>query len=107
MKNILNCKFQNVYMCICLIVNDYLKTSTYIILVDNLSLGLWCLTPFSTIFQLYRGGQFSWLRKPEYREKPIDLAHVTDELFQIPVNAVLSTPRLSGIRTRKVSGNRH
>ena len=47
----------------------------------GLVLWLWSLTPLSTVFQLYRGGQFHWLRKPEYPEKTIDKPPVTDKVY--------------------------
>ena len=70
---------------------------------QRLGLGLWCLTPLSTIFQLYRGSQFSWWKKPEYQEKTTGLSQVTDKLSDIVVS---STPCLSGIQTH-VSSNKH
>ena len=41
---------------------------------------LWCLTPLSTIFQVYRADHFYWYRKPEYLKKTTDLSQIRQTL---------------------------
>ena len=61
---------------------------------EFLAFWLWCLMPFSTIFQLYHGGQFYWWRKP-----------LTISITYIKLYRVHFT--MSGIQIQNFSGDRN
>ena len=54
--------------------------------------GLWCLTPLSTLFQFY------WWRKKEYQEKSNDRSQVNDKLYHVMLY-ISNHLAMSGIRT--------
>jgi hypothetical protein len=68
--------------------------------------GFWCLTPLSTILQLYHGGHFIGGGNQSTRRKPPTcLSQVTDKLCHIMLYRVHIA--MNRVRTHNISGDRH
>jgi hypothetical protein len=81
-------KKTEIYTCCCL---NYCRFAKFMFIMPSaldpfgLRLGVWCFTPFSTIFQLYRGGQ---LKTVFLSSLPISIfleAEFVHVLYEIPV----------------------
>jgi hypothetical protein len=73
--------------------------------IVGLGLRISCLTPHSTIFQIYRCGQFIVEENRTTRKKTTDMSQVTEKFYQIKLHRVHLA--MGSVRNQSFSGDRH